>query len=90
MKKFTTALVGIGLTGMSLALAAAPHAAMAQEKSIVYVSPNPIGNNPFLVLGREGTEAAAAKRAGHTISDRRRLPERRSPGQSALRRVPRA
>ncbi|MDF2372094.1 MAG: BMP family ABC transporter substrate-binding protein [Rhizobiaceae bacterium] len=61
MKKFTTALVGIGLTGMSLALAAAPHAAMAQEKSIVYVSPNPIGNNPFLVLGREGTEAAAAK-----------------------------
>jgi len=29
------------------------------DGSIIYVSPNPIGNNPFLVLGKEGTEAAA-------------------------------
>lgn len=56
MKKFTTGLVALG---MVMAGAAAP--AMAQDKSIIYVSPNPIGNNPFLVLGRDGTEAAAAK-----------------------------
>lgn len=56
MKKFTTGLMALG---MVLAGAVAP--AMAQEKTMIYVSPNPIGNNPFLVQGREGTEAAAAK-----------------------------
>ena len=45
--------------GMAIVPAIVP--AHADDKSIVYVSPNPIGNNPFLVLGRDGTEAVAEK-----------------------------
>lgn len=55
------------LTGRSLAASAlagslavvASSSPLADAPSFVYVSPNPIGNNPFLVLGRDGTEAAA-------------------------------
>lgn len=56
MKKLATSLIAI-----AVALVGAAGAAVAQEKSIVYVSPNPIGNNPFLVMGRDGTNAAAEK-----------------------------
>lgn len=56
MRKLTTTLLAMGAV-----LAGTIGMAAAQEKSIIYVSPNPIGNNPFLVLGREGTEAVAKK-----------------------------
>lgn len=56
MKKLITGILAAGV-----ALAGALTSASAADKSIIYVSPNPIGNNPFLVLGRDGTEAAAAK-----------------------------
>ncbi|WP_281984807.1 BMP family lipoprotein [Thalassorhabdomicrobium marinisediminis] len=51
-KYLTTALA----TGLTLALSGT--AATAQDSSIIYITPNPIGNNPFLVLGRAGAEAA--------------------------------
>lgn len=50
-----------GLLACCVVLSGLGAQAMAQEKSIVYVSPNPIGNNPFLVQGRDGTMAAAEK-----------------------------
>ncbi len=50
-----------------LAVATIGTAAFAQDKSIVYVTPNPIGNNPFLVLGREGAEAAG-EQVGATVA----------------------
>lgn len=56
MKKLTTGLMALGMVA---ATAIAP--AFAADKTMIYVSPNPIGNNPFLVLGRTGTEEAAAK-----------------------------
>jgi basic membrane protein A len=40
---------------------AAPAAPAAQKKLFVYVSPDPLGVNPFLLLGKAGIEAAAAK-----------------------------
>lgn len=56
MNQLTTTVLAIGAI-----LAGTIGITVAQEKSMIYVSPNPIGNNPFLVLGREGTEAAAEK-----------------------------
>ncbi len=41
-----------------LAISTIGTAVVAQDKSIIYVTPNPIGNNPFLVLGRDGAQAA--------------------------------
>ncbi len=38
----------------------------ASERTIVYVSPNPIGNNPFLVMGKEGTDEAATKHGANS------------------------
>ncbi|MCY6381590.1 BMP family lipoprotein [Hoeflea prorocentri] len=56
MNKLTTGLMALGM-----AFAGTIGTATAEDKSIVYVSPNPIGNNPFLVMGRDGTKAAAEK-----------------------------
>lgn len=46
------------ISGITFALMAAGSTASAQDKSIVYVTPNPIGNNPFLLMGRDGAQAA--------------------------------
>ncbi|MCB1386627.1 MAG: BMP family ABC transporter substrate-binding protein [Hyphomicrobiales bacterium] len=42
--------------------------AQAEGEKIIYVTPNPIGNNAFLRLGRDGTEAAAAAMKGTAIT----------------------
>ncbi|MBN7784114.1 BMP family ABC transporter substrate-binding protein [Ponticoccus gilvus] len=42
--------------------------ALAEGEQIIYVTPNPIGNNAFLRLGREGSEAAAAAMNGSIAS----------------------
>jgi basic membrane protein A len=62
MKTLTTGILALGV-----ALAGSLAPVSAADTSIIYVSPNPIGNNPFLVLGRDGTEAAA-KKYGATAS----------------------
>ena len=54
MKTLTTSIAAIGI-----AIAGIITPAIAADKSIIYVTPNPIGNNPFLVMGRDGTQAAA-------------------------------
>lgn len=41
--------------------AAAPAAPAPAKKLFVYVSPDPLGVNPFLLMGKAGIEAAAAK-----------------------------
>ena len=41
--------------------AAAPAASTAKKAKIVYISPNPIGVNDFLKLGKKGSEDAAKK-----------------------------
>ncbi|EAR52708.1 putative lipoprotein [Oceanicola granulosus HTCC2516] len=51
-----------------LAVATLGTAVHAQDKSIIYVTPNPIGNNPFLVLGQEGAEAAGEARGAEVIT----------------------
>ena len=40
---------------------ATPPAPAPQKKLFVYVSPDPLGVNPFLLMGKAGIEAAAAK-----------------------------
>ena len=43
-------------------IAAAATSAMAEDKPLViYLSPNPLGVNDFLKLGKAGTEKAAAE-----------------------------
>lgn len=42
--------------------------AQAEGEQIIYVTPNPIGNNAFLRLGRDGSEAAAAAMNGTASS----------------------
>lgn len=54
------AMFSKNLMAAAIAIATAGTAAYAQDKTIVYVTPNPIGNNPFLVMGRDGAEAAGA------------------------------
>lgn len=53
MPKRARATLALGMSSLVLSAAAA-----LAEKSIVYVTPNPIGNNPFLVQGENGTQAA--------------------------------
>lgn len=48
----------LAATALALCLTAAP--TLAQDRFFVYVSPDPIGVNAFLQMGRTGTEAAAA------------------------------
>lgn len=43
------------------AAAEAPAPAAGGEKKFFYITPNPIGVNDFLILGRKGSEEAAAK-----------------------------
>src|SRR6185437_14545137 len=55
-----TMRLGALLAGAAMIVAA--HAAKADDKPlIVYVSPNPIGVNDFLKLGKVGTEKVAAE-----------------------------
>jgi basic membrane protein A len=55
---------GFGLWVAAAAIAIAGNAAAAGKPLIVYVSPNPIGVNDFLKLGKAGTERVAAAIGG--------------------------
>ncbi|MCR9134952.1 MAG: BMP family ABC transporter substrate-binding protein [Alphaproteobacteria bacterium] len=58
MKLKSTIQSTVAACVMAFVMAPAAH---AEIKSIVYVSPSSIGVNPFLIMGKEGTEAAAKK-----------------------------
>jgi basic membrane protein A len=50
-----------GLAGIAIAASFASAAGAADKPLIVYVSPNPLGVNDFLKLGKAGTEKVAAE-----------------------------
>jgi basic membrane protein A len=50
-----------GLAGLAIAASFASAAWAAEKPLIVYVSPNPLGVNDFLKLGKAGTERVAAE-----------------------------
>ena len=59
MKRSGLLAVGAALTGLAM-LSIAP-ARADNPKLIIYVSPNPLGVNPFLIMGKTGTDAVAKK-----------------------------
>jgi basic membrane protein A len=56
----------ICLAAAALGAAAFATNVHAQDQSFVYVSPNPIGVNPFLAMGQTGIEAAGEKYGAET------------------------
>ncbi|WP_309083401.1 BMP family ABC transporter substrate-binding protein [Chelativorans sp.] len=61
--RFWKAFVAAGFGAVALASSAA-----AQDRLFVYVSPDPIGVNPFLQLGRTGIEAAGEQYGAEVVT----------------------
>ena len=73
--------------GSILGCTQAPETAGSRAKRFVYVSPDPLGINPFLIMGETGIERAAAQHGAEAQVLESEDPTTREEPQAVVKRL---